>query len=357
MLHRIAASLRQFIFWLGPGRTRFIFLLLAFTGLGSLMLNTVQPPEAWVTLVQSLLAVAFLVGAAGAVVTRFSGPERRQALLLIGPAVLAFALGLLFPSLFIVMALAAVGWLVIASITSRAGVRREYQRAIRHLRKAEYDQAIQVMDELIQAEPQQADHFRFRAELYRLSGKPKKARADYEKVIALTPESGVGYNGLAEVYLQIGEYRKALTYGQQALEREPLHWVAAYNLGMIEDRLNMPSEALMHLDKALGSGIPDSRHRLLAQLWIARAATRRGDGERAARALEQMKSERIGLREWTAIFESKEAAVLRNVLAEDVALAARLIEGTATLDSLEGAAMTLRADQDVEGERNGGHDR
>ena len=48
---------------------------------------------------------------------------------------------------------------------------------------------------------------------------------------------GVGYNGLAEVHLQSGEYDKALPFARQALEHEPDEWVPAYNLGMIEDRL------------------------------------------------------------------------------------------------------------------------
>ena len=48
-----------------------------------------------------------------------------------------------------------------------------------------------------------------------------KPAPDYEKVIELSPEAAIGYNGLAEVYLQDREYEQALGYGKKALELEP----------------------------------------------------------------------------------------------------------------------------------------
>lgn len=341
MFNSLGASIRRFVTWLGPGRSRFLFLLLATTGLISLMLNAVQPPEPWVTPVQSLLAIAFLVGAVATIVTRFDGPERRQLLMLVGPAVAIVVIGLLVPSLAILAILLALGWLVIASITLRSAVRQEYQKAIRHMRKGQYDEAIAVMSDLIRSEPDRAEHHRFRAELFRLSGKVKKAQADYERVVALTPDSGVGYNGLAEVFLQSGEYDKALPYARQALEREPNEWVPAYNLGMIEDRLAL-ADAVEHLKLALKTGIPDSRHRMLAHLWLARAAMRTGDRDAATRHIEDLKHEKAGLREWRIIFDNPEAAILRGVLAEDVELAESLAEGRATLDALQGEKSAVR---------------
>jgi tetratricopeptide (TPR) repeat protein len=324
------------LIWLGPARARFIFVLLAATGLASLMLNAVRPPLPWVVTAQSALAVLFLIGAVGAVLTRFSGPERLQMILLVGPAVIALAIGLFFPALTIFMLVLAAGWMFIGPLLVRSRIRREYRAAIRHLRKGEYVEAIQDMDGLIEAEPGQADHYRFRAELYRLAGKVKRARADYEKVVELAPDSGVGYNGLAEVYLQTGEYEKALGYARQALEREVTHWVAPYNLGMIEDRLGMWSEAVEHLNQAFEVGMPDSRHRLLAYLWITRAYSQQGKNAEAVTTLEHMKQEQSGLREWKIIFESEEAAVLREVLAADVELAERLVEGKVALEALTG---------------------
>ncbi len=327
-------TIRRIINWLGPTRAQIIFILLALTGLGSLMLNAVGTKVEWVPLVQSLLLIVFLVGAAATVLSRFSERDRRQAALVILPMVAAVSLGLLFPSLLAFFAPVGVGWLLIAMVALRGRIRREYQAAIKHMRKGEYNDAIRVMSDLIKGEPENADHRRFRAELYRLSGKVRRAREDYEKVVELMPESGVGYNGLAEVYLQDGEYEAALPYAKQALEREPDQWVAPYNLGMIEDRLDEWPRSIEHLEQALRVGVPDSRHRLLIHLWLARSYYRLGKTDEAEAELQKMKRERVGLNEWNTIFESEEAAVLRNVLLDDIQLAQRLADGEAALSAL-----------------------
>lgn len=323
--------IRRVVIWLGPTRAQIIFVLLASTGLVSLILNAVyasgSAKASWIPLAQSLLAIAFLVGAAITVLTRFSPDERRQASLAVVPALAGLSLGLLYPKLLLFFGPVSIGWLLIAMISMRGRVRREYQVAIKHLRNGEYDDALKVMSELIKEEPDNADHRRFRAELFRLSGKVKRARADYEKVIELTPDSGVGYNGLSEVYLQDGEFEQALTYAKRALELEPDHWIAPYNLGMIEDRLSLSDDATQHLEQALRVGVPDSRHRLLIYLWMARAYYRQGKAAEAESEVEKMKRERDGLTEWNSIFESDAAAVLRDVLLDDVKLAQRMSDG------------------------------
>lgn len=332
-------AIQRFISWLGPARARGMFTLLALTGLGSLMLNAVTlSPDVrthpdWVAPVQTGLALAFLIGGTVIVISRFTGTERTQFAILLGPVVGALSVGILFPQLFIFAAALSVGWFIIAPLTARSRIRREYQSAIKAMRKGNYDEAIQVMTDLIKEEPKQADHYRFRAEIFRLSGKIKRARADYEKVVALSPQSGVGYNGLAEVYLQDGEFDHALDYGRQALELEPNQWVAAYNLGMIEDRMGLWPEAVTHLRRALEVGVPDSRHRLLAQLWITRAQVQQGQFEDAQKSLASLRRERTGLSEWKTIFDAQEAAVLRSVLEADVQLAERMVDLSAKSDS------------------------
>ncbi|PJF36380.1 MAG: hypothetical protein CUN49_05715 [Candidatus Thermofonsia Clade 1 bacterium] len=316
----------RFIAWLGVGRARFIFGLLAITGLLSLMLNAIQPPEPWIPTVQTALAALFLVGAAAAVITRFDRQERRQILILIVPALGALLLGLFVPQWFTALAVVAAGWIAIALISGRAAVRREYQRAIKHMRKSEYDEAIAIISDLIKAEPDQADHRRFRAELYRLAGNLRKARADYEKVIALTPNSGVGYNGLAEIYLQEGNFERAFEYGLKAHALEPNHWVAAYNLGMIANRMGKWDESIAYLKRALSAKIPDSRHRLMAYLWLACAYVFTDDQTSAREALAALQGEKRGLREWQIILSSEQATLLRRVLGEDVALAEQLAQ-------------------------------
>jgi len=317
----------RFIRWLGPGRTRAIFILFALTGLFSLMLNAVQPREDWVTLTQSGLAVGFLVGAAVIVLGRFDRDERRQVLIVIGPALVALSLGLFVPSIAPATLVIAAGWIVISVIIGRAGIRQEYQKAIRFMRKGEYQSAIDIMTDLIKEEGQNADHRRFRAELYRLMGNLKRAEADYKKVVELMPKSGVGYNGLAEVCLQDLRYQEAREYGLKALALEPNEWVPAYNLGMVEDRMGLWAEAAEHLRGALAAKIPEGRHRLLAHFWLLRAAANLGDSNGVEAASRALRAEKKALAEWKMIFEVEGSTTLRNVLAADVALAERLIKG------------------------------
>ena len=110
--------------------------------------------------------------------------------------------------------------------------------------------------------------------------------------------------------------------------------MAAYNLGLIEDRLSESEAAIRHLQSALAARIPDSRHRLLAHLYLLRANLRLGDRRPAEAALAAMKREKAGLEEWQVIMSADEAAALRAVLQEDIELARQLMMDEAGLDSL-----------------------
>ena len=50
--------------------------------------------------------------------------------------------------------------------------------------------------------------------------------------------------------------------------------------------------------------------------------------------MQKIRRERTGLEEWNTIFESEEAAVLRNVLLDDIQLAERLVDGKLALNAL-----------------------
>lgn len=137
----------------------------------------------------------------------------------------------------------------------------------------------------------------------------------------------LAYNGLAEVDLQSRRYDTAAESAQQALSLAPGEWVAAYNLGMIEDRRGHSEAVVESLNLALSIGVPDARHRLLIYLYLFRAAVRLGQDEAPDQHLAALTKQRDGLREWQTILGSPEASLLREVLADDVALADDLISG------------------------------
>ena len=321
--------IKRFQIFLGPRRFRIFIALLVTTGLASLALNALFEQVAWITALQTMLFVVFILGAAVLVLGRLPGEERRRWLAVIVPSVLAIILGsLIFPQWTGLFLGAGVGWMVAGIFVFNSfGAPQNYKKAIKAMRKQEYAAAVEAISELMKKEPQQSEHYRFRAELFRLWGKLKHARKDYLRMIELDNKSAVAYNGLAEVELQARNDERALEAARKAHQLAPDEWVAVYNLGMIEDRMQNSEQAIRHLNAALELGMPDSRHRLLVHLYRLRAYMRSGNELQAAQALKAMRGEKSGLEEWQVIMSANEAQALREVLSEDVELARALIDG------------------------------
>lgn len=326
---------KQFRSWLGPQRIRLLIVSLVITGLTSLALVAFAPDEEWSLAVQTLLVLVFLVIALVTVGSRMQPESRKKLFFTVGPALGLVALSIIAPSnLSTIIVGMAFGWLLAAQFFFRNRMEMEYRVAIKHMRKLEYKEAIQVIGDLIKKDPQNPQHLEFRARLSRLSGHMGAAIKDYEKVIRLAPEEPSGYNGLAEVYLQQGKFQEAHQQGLKAYELAPDYWVTPYNLGMVEDRMGRSEDAIEHLNAVMQYGLPDSRHRLLTHLWLARAHHRLGDKQSAAAALKNLKSETKGLQEWNLIFEDEQSKTLRGVLQDDVRLAERVIKDGANADDL-----------------------
>jgi tetratricopeptide (TPR) repeat protein len=330
--------IRRFLDFLGPQRTQLLFFLLAFTGLASLILNAIEGD--WVRPAQSLLAGGFLVAAAVVILTRMEREDRARWVAILVPAIGAVILGVVFfPEYAFVFMGAALGWVVAGLLIFRSRARVEYRDAVRLLRKGEYADAVKVMDGVIKDDPNDVQHYRFRAEILRLWGKLDRARRDYQQMTTIDPQSAVGYNGLAEVNLQAGNYAAALEAGKHALQLAPTEWVAAYNLGMIEDRMGDSQAVITHLEQALALKVPERRHRLLIYLYLARAYARLGDAAKAAQMVERMHDESGSVREWQTILESDQAVTLRAVLGSDVAAVDDLLAGRRDVMTLaEGGA-------------------
>jgi len=323
---------RELANWLGPQRARLLSGLILGGLIVVVLLIAAFSGESWLPRVIALVFWLMLAGASLIVNSRLPDRSRPQLWRSAGPALGLLAWAVILPRQGLFFAGASIGWLVLAQFVLRSRVRMEYQAAIRHLRHNEFDQAIEVMDRLIEAEPADPEHYRFRAELYRLSNRVSQAQHDYEMMIGLIPDSSGGYMGLAEVFAQTGEFEKAHPYAVSALERDVQNWMSAYNLGMIEDRLSHAASAIEHLETALTIGLTQSRYRLLTRLWLARNHYRLGQHEAAQQQLELLRNERAGLEDWHLILSSDQAAPLRGLLEPDVQLAECLLDGSAALD-------------------------
>ena len=315
--------LKRMQIFLGPRNFRALAALLAITGLASLALNVLADVSESVAVLQTVLLLVFIVGAACLVMARLPAQERARWLAVILPSILVMGIGsLALPQASGLFVGAGLGWMVAGIFIFRnVGGPRSYKAAVKAMRKGDYQTAIAEM-----TAPERAEHYRFRAELHRLSGNLKSARRDYTRMTELDADSAVAYNGLAEVELQAGRYDAARLAAETAHELAPEEWVAAYNLGMIEDRLGNYVAVIQHLRSALELKMPDSRHRLLTHLYLRRAHLGLGNPDAADRALLALKNERAGLEEWQVIMSADEAQALRDVLKVDIEAARQLIE-------------------------------
>ncbi len=252
--------------------------------------------------------------------------------LVIGPGLVLIGLAFVLPKQASMLGGAAAAWAVVVTAIFRSRERMEYYAAVRHMRWGEFEQAIKVMDTLIDAEPDSLNHRQFRAQLYRLSGDLQRAAADYEWMIGHDLGFVIGSIGLAEIEMQRGDYDRAREYALTAHERDR-GWMAAYNLGLIEDRQGSAEAAVKVLEAALKSGIPHRHYRLLARLWLARNYHRLGHDEDASKQIMLLRKEKKGLRQWQVILESEQGAVLRDLLEYDVQLAQQLVESQATIEA------------------------
>lgn len=317
--------IKRFRIFLGIQRLRALFLLLTLTGFINLVSSSVEAE--WVPLVQSISVLVFVVGVILIIGSRLDAYERGRWVAMLLPAFVLVVFAMAIPQLQLLFMGGAFGWIVVSMFLFRTRGAMEYQRAVKHLRRSEYDSAVKEMDELISQQPDNPNHYRFRAEVLRLWGKLDRARRDYEKMTHLDPDSAVAYNGLAEVDLQAKRYDDARHAALKAFELAPDEWVASYNLGMIEDRLQDSTQVIEHLNHALQRKVKDARHRVLIYLYLARAYSRIGNLQDASVQVEHLKRLPNGLSEWQTILDSPEAGTLRSVIAEDIQLVEQLLIG------------------------------
>jgi tetratricopeptide (TPR) repeat protein len=316
--------------FLGTSRLWLLIGLFIGTGILSAVFGKIEGD--WVTTAQTVLVLSFLAIAVVVVLGRMEGDTRYRWGAILAPAIGILGLAALFFPQYVTAALgAAVGWIVAGIfIFSRSREPLQYKEAIRAFRKNDYETAVKAMDAIIKTEPKTAHHYRFRAEILRVWEKYDRAHRDYEMMVKLAPDDvtkAVAYNGLAEVDLQVGKLDSARKAAQQAYDLAPDEWVAAYNLGMIQDRQGDSSGAIASLSQALKAKIPDARHRLLIYLYLARAYSRQGDTPAAEQAIASLKKQKNGLREWETIMQSDQAQTLRDVMAQDIETARKLVSG------------------------------
>ncbi|MCA9889938.1 MAG: hypothetical protein KC546_16275 [Anaerolineae bacterium] len=331
--------LNQFRTFLGPNRFNALVLLLVLSGVASLVFTFV--PGEGALAAQTVLLLFFIVGAIVIIGSRLDGDQRWRALAIVAPAIGLVVLAIFYEQLRPIFLGGALGWLLVGMLTfGRASAPMHYREAIKAMRKSHYKEAVDAMSELIKIEPDDPNLYRFRANLFTLWGKLDRARRDYQTMLSLANNRDnvlvEAYDGLSGIDLQVGRYDSALEAAQKAYELVPDAWVTAYNLGLIYDRLQQPSDVLRILTVDLLHQVPESRHRLLICLYRLRAYFRNGDSDSAQAELDRLQKETRGLKDWQRIMESDQADMLRANFDEDVQLAAKLMSQNSLAPMAEG---------------------
>ena len=104
---------KRFQIFLGPRNFKLFIALFAITGLGSLVLNAIIDQYDWVSPVQTLIVLAFVIGAGYLILSRLPVEERKRWLGIITPAVIAILMGsTFFPEITGLFVGAGLGWIV-----------------------------------------------------------------------------------------------------------------------------------------------------------------------------------------------------------------------------------------------------
>ena len=303
-------------------RGRWVLISLIVSGLVSLALGVLFPTVEWGLAVQILLVMSFVLFVAFLYV-----PEDARLRILAGgiPAVGAILLGLtVLPQWLGLLIGLGLGWMVAAWFLFRQQTPRELTRAIRAMRKGDYERAISEIDTLIRIDKTNAEHYRLRAIIFSLASKHDRAKRDYEKMLSLAESTQnmnlqiEAWNGLSEINLQARHYESAYEAAQHAHQLYPESWIPLYNLGLIGDRLARSEAVIVHLQQALSLGIADVRQRVLSFLYLARAYNRMGDVENARLTIKRMENLWGGLEGLEKLLKDDQSAPLSAIIGNDV---------------------------------------
>jgi tetratricopeptide (TPR) repeat protein len=81
----------------------------------------------------------------------------------------------------------------------------------------EWDQAIEQYSRALEIDPKYGDAYFQRAITFQMAGRPLEAIADFESCLKLEPRKYLAMEYLAKLYMEHGEYRKALELYERAL--------------------------------------------------------------------------------------------------------------------------------------------
>ena len=111
------------------------------------------------------------------------------------------------------------------------------QEGARHIKKEQYDDAIEKLTAAVQIAPRFAEGYNQRAIAYFMLEEWEKSIDDCESAIALNPYHFGAFAGLGHCHLRLGNLRQAIDAYQRALEINPNLYAIALTILHIQDAL------------------------------------------------------------------------------------------------------------------------
>jgi Flp pilus assembly protein TadD len=106
-----------------------------------------------------------------------------------------------------------------------------------YLRLKQFDEAVKAYEEAIALEPENSGHYQNLGAVYAAKGDPEKARENYEKAASMSSElsptdAAVNYYNMGVTYINAGQTQEAAEALKKAIELDPNHAEARYQLGI-----------------------------------------------------------------------------------------------------------------------------
>jgi len=152
-------------------------------------------------------------------------------------------------------------------------LRRDFDRAVAMMKDEDYDEAIVLLEKIIEKSPGVTAPYVDIAIAYQRTGRPEQAEENLKTALDLFPEHPVACNEYGLLYRRTGRFTEAQAMYEKAIARFPDYYPAHRNLGIVCDLyLNDPACALEHYE-IYSEARPEDKQ---VKLWVADLRARLG---------------------------------------------------------------------------------
>ena len=125
-------------------------------------------------------------------------------------------------------------------IWSRSGskaIDTQYQRGVQLMEAAQLKEAISTFSDIIKKQPTFAEAWNKRATLYYMMGEYQLSLKDCDEVLKRNRHHFGALSGYAQIYTELGDFKRALDYFERALKVNPSLPNAESTLRFLQDKL------------------------------------------------------------------------------------------------------------------------